>query len=68
MSYTKTVLISFFICFAVIGTATTTISLLLAAHSRATGLAFSRRGLVELLLASLVSGWIAGSVWFLVRR
>jgi hypothetical protein len=68
MSYAKTVLISCVICFVTLGTGATTIILLLTAHAQATGLALVTRGFVELLIASLIFGWIGGSAWYIVRR
>jgi hypothetical protein len=41
---------------------------LAASNQRATGITFSRRGLREGLVASVVFGWIAGTVWYLIRR
>jgi hypothetical protein len=68
VSYGKTILLAFAICFATLGVASLTLSLLLVSHNSATGIAFSLRGLAELLATSLALGWIAGTIWYFARR
>jgi|1186.fasta_scaffold01941_4 hypothetical protein len=69
MSYATAVLVAIVICLATFGIGSLTFSLLSVSHGGQALTFWSvLHGILELVGASLIVGWISGSAWYLIRR
>ena len=68
MSYAKTVGIAIGLCTMVLFLFSILHALVPVLRGSATGIGIVWRGVIESLIASILLGWIAGTVWYFARR
>jgi len=67
MSYAKTISIAIGLCFIALIIRSVAHAVFHVYTQKATGIAVTRRGMVEALLVSIVSGWLMGTAWYVFR-
>lgn len=68
VSYAKTISVAIGLSLLVLIVCDFAFAVFQVYRQEATGFAFSRQGLIEFVIASIVLGWVCGTVWYFVRR
>jgi hypothetical protein len=68
VAYIRTILIATGLCMIALFVRSILYAVVPVVHGRATGIAVVRRGAIEFLIASIVLGWVSGTLWFAIRH
>ena len=68
MVYLRTIAVAIGLCTIVLVIRSATNVVLPTLQGEATGVAFSRQSLIEVVRVAFILGWVSGTLWYGVRR
>lgn len=68
MRYLKTVAVAISLCMVLLLIRSALRAIISVLGGEGTGIAFLEHGLIQLVIISVLLGWLAGSLWYSVRR